>query len=667
MSNIFKKILPSVWLLLLHIYIVNAQDFSVDSILSIRDSARVDIEQAELLLKMANQTYDTDITQAIVYAEGALDIAEELYEKELIAKSKLDIGTYYLNIGAYNEALVQLEEALEIFETLEDLDSRIKTIWQIGRIYWYSDENELALDYFLEYSKYAEVNADTNLLIPGLISQAAVYGNMDKLDSALILLKKANQLAKAHGDLKNEMLSLFNIGDVYLFSGESKKALEIYSQIENRFDREKMEKKLIIYTYNSMTYAYINLNDVKNAEIYNKKAFGILRKDMMFHELKRYYLLKFQTDTLGHNYKSAVNSYLKYQNLTDSLATSDFKEKLANFEYLYDIERKERQIDKLRLDNQLKDVEINTRNFALYGSVAFIILLILLFVQMIRSNKKTKAKSYELKIQKEDLASANKEILSQSLELSDKNEKLEKILEELKQTQDHLIQSEKMASLGVLASGVAHEINNPLNFIKGGVYGLNEYLEENLPEHLDKIKIYSDSIDEGVDKAADIVKSLSHYNYKSKTEVKESKIDHIIDNCLNILRNNIEDQIEIEKDYTTADYLIKCNEGKMHQAILNILSNSVQAIKAKGKIKIKIFVKDESLIVKISDNGSGISKTDLPKIFDPFFTTKEPGEGTGLGLSITYNIIKEFNGVIEIESELHKGTMITITLPILEK
>lgn len=268
----------------------------------------------------------------------------------------------------------------------------------------------------------------------------------------------------------------------------------------------------------------------------------------------------------------------------------------------------------------------------------------------------------------EELAAANEELVSTNEELQNQREELEVILKNLQNTQKKLVQSEKMASLGVLASGVAHEINNPLNFIRGGAFGLNDYFEENLPDHTKNVEIFLHSINEGVDRAASIVTSLNHYSHRDESKISDCNIHDIIDNCLNILRNQIRDVISIEKNYTTTSYLVKCNEGKMHQAILNILTNAVQSIDGHGDIKIKTRTgsKANEVRIMISDTGSGISKENLSRIFDPFFTTKDPGQGTGLGLSITYNIIEENKGTIEIDSELYKGTTVLITLPIIK-
>ncbi|MDX9696324.1 MAG: PAS domain S-box protein [Bacteroidales bacterium] len=259
------------------------------------------------------------------------------------------------------------------------------------------------------------------------------------------------------------------------------------------------------------------------------------------------------------------------------------------------------------------------------------------------------------------------EIKQQNDELTIQRKELEKALNTLKEAQNKLVHSEKMASLGLLASGVAHEINNPLNFIKGGVVGIESFINDNYKEHLDELAPLLEGMNIGVERAAAIVASLNHYNRRDDLPFMPCDIHMVINNCLVMLQNQIKSRIEIEKSFTTEKYLLYCNEGKIHQALLNIIANAVQAIAEKGSIKITTRIKQSKLHIEIKDSGCGMSKDLMSKILDPFFTTKEPGQGTGLGLSITYNIIQEHNGTIEFESKLNKGTIVKIILPLNKK
>jgi len=264
----------------------------------------------------------------------------------------------------------------------------------------------------------------------------------------------------------------------------------------------------------------------------------------------------------------------------------------------------------------------------------------------------------------EELAAANEELTATNEELYFQREQLQTTLNALNSAQNQLIHSEKMASLGILSAGIAHEINNPLNFINGGILGLETYFMEHLEEHFSPVAPLIHAIHEGVKRASDIVSSLSHYSRQENLPRTNCNIHSIIDRCLVMLQNQLKHKIEIQKKYVESNYLLVANESQLHQAILNILANSIQAIEEKGIICIETEISDEELIIKITDSGIGISQENLEKIFDPFFTTKDPGKGTGLGLSITYKIIKDHQGFLKYISKLGEGTKVILTLPI---
>ncbi|ALO14448.1 Sensor protein ZraS [Salinivirga cyanobacteriivorans] len=270
----------------------------------------------------------------------------------------------------------------------------------------------------------------------------------------------------------------------------------------------------------------------------------------------------------------------------------------------------------------------------------------------------------ELKENREELQTQNEELISYQDELTANNEMLSKTFNELKDAQAKLIESEKMASLGILTAGVAHEINNPVNYIYNGVQAIEEFMEEYLQEEKRQLEPYFNAINTGVDRAVNIVKSLGRYSRREDLTKTRININQVVDDCLTMLYNQYKNRIQIHKTY--GEYLpdFLANQGQIHQVLLNILLNAVHAIEGGGNIHIVTQAENNKIEISIKDDGKGIKKNDLKHIFDPFFTTKDPGMGTGLGLSISQKIVREHGGEILCQSEVKKGTMFVIYFPI---
>jgi len=271
----------------------------------------------------------------------------------------------------------------------------------------------------------------------------------------------------------------------------------------------------------------------------------------------------------------------------------------------------------------------------------------------------------ELKMANEELKTLNEQLLQKNYLINDQNEELRTAMKVLEDTQLHLIQTEKMASLGVLTAGVAHEINNPLNFIMGGYEGLKIYFQENTPKNGD-VNILLDGIYLGIKRASEIVLGLNQFSRDSNNYTEECDIHQIIDNCLMMNAYQTKNRIQVIKKYSNTGVFCIGNVGNMHQVFINILSNAIQSIKNNGLIEISTYSDMYGITVTITDNGVGIKKEDLNRITDPFFTTKDPGKGTGLGLSVVYGIIQKHQGRIEFSSKPDIGTSVKIFIPKIE-
>ena len=296
---------------------------------------------------------------------------------------------------------------------------------------------------------------------------------------------------------------------------------------------------------------------------------------------------------------------------------------------------------------------------------------------------------------------SNKSLKSYSDEVAEQKEQLLRKVEELQQTRSQLVQSEKMAAVGQLAAGIAHEINNPVGFISSNLGSLNEYLEaiqqvlskqaecielmskagssgEEATRELEQLKkqvdlafilsdidqLMADSI-EGAHRLKCIVADLSDFSHIDGPELVKEDINQLLDKTINFAWNELKYKADVKKEFGDIPSVL-CNGGKLGQAFLNLLINAAQAIESTGVITVRTGKDTDSASVwiTIEDTGPGVPEHIVNKIFDPFFTTKDVGKGTGLGLHMVQNVIDSHGGIIAVSSEVGKGTVFRLTLPI---
>jgi signal transduction histidine kinase len=273
---------------------------------------------------------------------------------------------------------------------------------------------------------------------------------------------------------------------------------------------------------------------------------------------------------------------------------------------------------------------------------------------------------------------------------------LERMNSTLKETQSRIIQQEKMASIGQLAAGVAHEINNPIGFVSSNLRTLAKYADSvtgffkelqrlladapaGSPLHAlkdqwrdrqldyaveDMIDLIQESL-EGTDRVVKIVKDLKNFSRVDEAEHQHANINDCLDSTINIVWNELKYKAQLTKEYGALPR-IKCFPRLLNQVFMNLLVNASHAIEKQGVITVKTWQDNGSIVASVSDTGCGIPEPIRKKIFEPFFTTKEAGKGTGLGLSIAYDIVARHKGEITVDSEVGRGTTFTVRVPALE-
>jgi signal transduction histidine kinase len=611
-------------------------------------------------------------------ADSTLDIAIQIlkkYEtgKDIIKHLQKQV-TINNRIGRIDKVLDNNREILEIYRQYDDHHSAIRTQNEIGYNYAESGNYKMALSILLEsLEASAKFNVHDSIRINILTNIGITYSALDMNSISIDTLIKVESYYKKNDRVGKLARTQDLIAEVYLKQGEIPDALNFSERsVQNALSYGDLS--ILRDCYKTLSDIYQESDDFKNA-------------------LKYYGLYSELNDSISVLSITKQNQlYLLEQTNTDRerkmirMVLDEELEELALENYMIQMEKYQKEIELYRTEKALEK-EAQKRRYLILVFIFLACLLILIVIGYISKQKDNRL----LKQQKESILNINKE-------LKTKNDAVESGIKKLKDTQSKLVESEKMASLGQLTAGVAHEINNPVNFISSNIKPLklsiseimeilNEYRKLNDTEskesNIQKAKELEEKYDieylikelntilaginDGAERTKEIVLGLRNFSRLDKHQLKEIKLPEVIDSNLVLLRNQYKDRIEIQKSYDENIPCIQCYPGQLSQVIMNILNNAIQAIDGKGTISVKTRLSGKEAQILISDTGKGIPNDKLDNIFDPFYTTKEVGKGTGLGLSISYGIIQEHNGKIDVNSELEKGTTFTITLPLRQK
>ena len=314
-----------------------------------------------------------------------------------------------------------------------------------------------------------------------------------------------------------------------------------------------------------------------------------------------------------------------------------------------------------------------------------------LLKRSLERERKAKAKAEKL------LEDKTRELFLANEELKNHYQQLEQTLSELKTTQSQLVQSSKLASIGQLAAGVAHEINNPIAFVANNTTVLGKYIDKIQPilmqcktllekiEHGEAVEEIADTIRtlikknnldfiledleslitdsvEGMNRVTDIVAGLKSFSRVDEFETQEIDIHECLESTIKVIWNELKYNCTLKKEFSDLPPL-HCHPSQLNQVFMNLIVNAGQAIEEEGTITIKTQHSQQTIVIEISDTGNGIEPEHIDKLFDPFFTTKPVGTGTGLGLSISYGIVQDHGGRIEVDSTVGVGTTFKISLP----
>ena len=622
---------------------------------------------------------ESNYTESLKHLLIALELREQIGDKKWIAVSHLNIGRLLNAQGNNHEALERAYKALRIFEEVEDRENLAFTFVLIAQVYEGQGNYPEALSHYkkcltvFEELKMNPSIASAHIAISGVLFRQGDYGQaMEKNLAALRIFEE-------WGAPEYVAWAYESIGDILAKEGaspsvEKRLSIQKLTEAENRYLQalkiyeETENKESLASIYNRLGNTYIELGKLQLARSYIEKGLQLSSSININYYLKDSYSSLAYLDSLQGNFKQALDHYKKFILYRDSLGNEENTKKMVQTRMEYEFDKKDAlaRAEQARKDAEARRVK-NIQYFTIAG-LAILVLAILgiAFIQWKNSKQKQKA----------------------NLLLKKEKEKVERTLSELKSTQAQLIQSEKMASLGQLTAGIAHEIQNPLNFVNN-FSEVNKELLLEMNEEIDKgnitdVKAIARNIISNEEKinhhgkrADAIVKGMLQHS-RSSNGVKESTdINALADEYLRLAYHGLRAKDKsfnatMKTDFDQSIGRINIIPQDIGRVILNLINNAFYAVDEKRKqqsenyeptVSVTTKKTGDKISVTVSDNGNGIPEKQVDKIFQPFFTTKPTGQGTGLGLSLSYDTIRAHRGEIKVQTTEGNGAEFCIELP----
>lgn len=624
------------------------------------------LQAAEINKKLGvRNDYTNDFLLATAYVklfnhDQALSIADSLLimgERDSVAKP-ISYG-YYIK-AAVSRNLGQYVPAIDNYlKALKHADDKLtfEIYGYMSSFYLDHKEDSLGKYYALAADKLAQQLNTPYYLCQSDGNLAAYFLERKKYDSALYYSDRQQATAEKIQLLNSAIAANITKGTVYFERGQW---TEAFSYLQTAYDAANKSGSNLQMSKASQYLAkiHLQLQQPDKAIDYATISYQICRNAFNLDGVKTACETLSGAYAAKRNYKDAFRYYQEFVAAKDSLFDISKAIDIGRIESVNKLEQTRFENELLKKDGELKLATIQVQQNQLYGTIAGALLLLTLAILLYRLTRVTQKTNAKLAVQ-------NKVI-------TDQNEELAAAMEKLRTTQDQLIQSEKMASLGMLTAGIAHEINNPINFVSGGVQALEATLEDYMtveigsrPQLETDIRDLMASINNGVGRVAKIVAGLDVYSRHEAGKSDDINLTALAEFTLTVLPAERFHGIEIVRRLTQVPRIFG-NEGQISNVIYNLLTNAADAIRAAGRpglIVIENFIDGNHVVLAVRDNGAGISAENKPRIFDPFFTTKPPGEGVGLGLSISREIITDHKGNLSFETSA-SGTTFFVRLSI---
>ena len=585
------------------------------------------------------------------------------------------LGNSYQTLKSYEQALTCHLQALKIREAYRSQEDPIRfsnTFKNLGHVYLDLGDETTAERFFLQSLQLKEA-------IPDSVGIAGIFTSLGELNfhkkhfeqALAYYLKGAKILEKSAPSILLPTTYGF-VAKAYAATGNYAKGDEFYKKAIETLQRLQLKNRGTAL-YLAWGQMYAQWGKPQQAIITLKKALSLAQNTHnAAREAEIFDALASQYNRVGNN-AEAFDNLLRSKMIRDSLYQTESSKKLAEMRARFETEQKEKEIQRL---NQANRQSLQVRNWLITGLVTFLILSGI----TIYLNRKRRQAYAELKVEKDK----TEDLLSEK----------ERLHDELQQTQIQLISQDKMASLGLMMAGIAHEMNNPLNYVANNVQALKLDIQDldtvllqleksktdispiivngtDLSFLREEVNALISSIERGTERTISLVNSLRNFVRNDSDKFSQTNIEEGIESALTVLHNTYKNYAVVKKCFAGIQPIMAIS-GKLNQVFLNIIYNAVQAIKTvhsesevpTGIIEVCTEQMTNNVRISIKDNGCGIDEKTQKRIFEPFFTTKPIGEGTGLGLSISYGIIEQHHGAISLTSKVGQGSTFVIELPI---
>jgi two-component system, NtrC family, sensor kinase len=643
-----------VTLIILGIYMPSlAQNIEADSLK--KELAIVsDAKKKVVILEGLSFAYvSTSPDTALQYATEGLELARKSNYVRGEALCVNALGNVFFKVGDYTKALEMYNRNLELKEKLKE--SPAVTYFNMANVYTEQQDHQHALQYLFKTKEVDEEKKDSTGILFDLYSLSCIYLRMNDYDSAIYYSQQATALAE-HLQDKNLAGAIHNnFGEIYRSQNNLALATRYFQQ-SIPFSETINDNEVLAADYSGLAKVYQQKGMNDSAVWFAKKALAIAEAAPFLKQVFE------NSGLLAQVFKNQkkFDSAFKYQELSilvkDSIFNIEKVKKIQNY-----------KLQELQKQQAIETAAMRTRNqVRLFSALFLSVILLLIAVLLWRNNKQRKKDYAALELQKAKTDHAYKE---------------------LKITQARLIHSEKMASLGELTAGIAHEIQNPLNFVNNFSEVSNELIKEMVQEadkgDIEGVKIIADEIKQSLErvnyhgKRADaIIKGMLQHSQVGSGQKEPTDINALAQEYLHLTYHGLQAkdkslQVITHTDMDETIGKINIVPQDIGRVLLNVYNNAFYAVREKQKkagaqyaptVSVhtkKIYGKTE---IRIADNGNGIPQSIMDKIFQPFFTTKPTGSGTGLGLSLAYDIIKANGGEIKVQSKEGEGSEFTITI-----